>query len=483
VSLDELLSAGELEGATQLHLHNYLFDLDFVFETCPALGSFVASGGLVKVFHGDGRPPRSDAATAMPAAVECFEPPTEQFGTMHSKCIVVVRPSRLSVHVITANFIFSDWHNKTNGVWSGSFPRLDAPPPRPAAGTFGLDLLEYYEAVRAIGADKPGSWSSSDQDGAAPRWRALDVSWLSLYDYSGARARLVASVPGTSGPTAGRHTGEHIQKWGHMRVRGLLAAEGLAVPLDDSVLALQFSSLSSVGNNDKWLRELVASLCGGSAVMPRLRVVYPTRAQVGASLEGWVAGASIPCQTANAAKLRSVLKQLSGASALARLCGWDGGPSGRAAAVPHIKSYALYTDEGRLGWAMLTSSNLSQAAWGKLEKGGTQLYIKSYELGVLVLPSLQPGGRQSLVATSAAPLAGEQRATLVPLPYMLPPTPYASSDDAWSTDSHTLTGYQPSRDAHDRHGFHPGLKPPPVHMYGRNATGRVLAQREAERRS
>ena len=107
VSLDELLSAVELQGATQLHLHNFLFDLDFVFETCPALGSFVASGGLVKVFHGDGRPPRSVAATTMPAAVECFEPPTEQFGTMHSKCIVVVRPSRLSVHVITANFIFS----------------------------------------------------------------------------------------------------------------------------------------------------------------------------------------------------------------------------------------------------------------------------------------------------------------------------------------------------------------------------------------
>ena len=61
---------------------------------------------------------------------------------------------------------------------------------------------------------------------------------------------------------------------------------------------------------------------------------------------------------------------------------------------------------------------------------------------------------------------------------------YASSDDAWSTDGHTaLTGYQPSRDAHDRHGFHPGLNPPPVHMYGLKATGRVLAEREAARRS
>ncbi|MXQ99786.1 hypothetical protein E5288_WYG016834 [Bos mutus] len=33
------------------------------------------------------------------------------------------------------------------------------------------------------------------------------------------------------------------------------------------------------------------------------------------------------------------------------------------------------------------SANLSKAAWGALEKSGTQLMIRSYELGVLFLPS------------------------------------------------------------------------------------------------
>ena len=96
-------------------------------------------------------------------------------------------------------------------------------------------------------------------------------------------------------------------------------------------------------------------------------VSYRYARQVGASLEGWIAGSSIPCQSANGQKLREGLKQLSGMSALARLCGWDGGAPngrhgavGRAAAVPHIKTYARYTESGRLGWAMLTSSNLSQ---------------------------------------------------------------------------------------------------------------------------
>ena len=40
-----------------------------------------------------------------------------------------------------------------------------------------------------------------------------------------------------------------------------------------------------------------------------------------------------------------------------------------------------------LSWFLLTSANLSQAAWGAVQSGGSSLYVKSYELGVLFLPS------------------------------------------------------------------------------------------------
>ena len=33
-----------------------------------------------------------------------------------------------------------------------------------------------------------------------------------------------------------------------------------------------------------------------------------------------------------------------------------------------------------------SSANLSKAAWGALEKNGSQLMIRSYEIGVLFLP-------------------------------------------------------------------------------------------------
>ena len=39
--------------------------------------------------------------------------------------------------------------------------------------------------------------------------------------------------------------------------------------------------------------------------------------------------------------------------------------------------------------AFVVSSNLSKAAWGALEKKGSQLKIRSYEIGVLFLPSDQ----------------------------------------------------------------------------------------------
>ncbi|KAF1791235.1 Tyrosyl-DNA phosphodiesterase C-terminal domain [Phytophthora cactorum] len=47
---------------------------------------------------------------------------------------------------------------------------------------------------------------------------------------------------------------------------------------------------------------------------------------------------------------------------------------------------------GELDWAIVTSSNLSKAAWGALQKNKTQFMIRSYELGVMFLPPLL--GRQ-----------------------------------------------------------------------------------------
>ena len=45
--------------------------------------------------------------------------------------------------------------------------------------------------------------------------------------------------------------------------------------------------------------------------------------------------------------------------------------------------------ESRIAFLVVTSHNLSKAAWGALQKNETQLYIMHYELGVLLLPGLE----------------------------------------------------------------------------------------------
>ena len=47
----------------------------------------------------------------------------------------------------------------------------------------------------------------------------------------------------------------------------------------------------------------------------------------------------------------------------------------------------------------MTSHNLSKAAWGVLQKGETQMYIMHYELGVMLLPSLEQVCPHSLFST------------------------------------------------------------------------------------
>lgn len=61
----------------------------------------------------------------------------------------------------------------------------------------------------------------------------------------------------------------------------------------------------------------------------------------------------------------------------------------RTRAVPHIKTYCRFSPCKKfLSWFLLTSANLSKAAWGVENKARTDLRILSYEAGVLFIPSI-----------------------------------------------------------------------------------------------
>lgn len=56
--------------------------------------------------------------------------------------------------------------------------------------------------------------------------------------------------------------------------------------------------------------------------------------------------------------------------------------------MPHIKTYCrLSPCRKYLSWFLLTSANLSKAAWG-METKKRELRILNYEVGVLFVPSV-----------------------------------------------------------------------------------------------
>ena len=60
--------------------------------------------------------------------------------------------------------------------------------------------------------------------------------------------------------------------------------------------------------------------------------------------------------------------------------------------MPHIKTFLRYAGQ-RLAWTLLTSHNLSKAAWGRVQKKGKpdeHFQIDSYELGVRTRMSNNP---------------------------------------------------------------------------------------------
>ena len=164
-----------------------------------------------------------------------------------------------------------------------------------------------------------------------------------------------------------------------------------------SSLVLQFSSLGSM-RRPKVFESIVQSFsfCGG--VLEELLkpgIVWPTTREVFDSTEGLDAGQrpvadAMPADLDNIDKLRKGMVKV-GKVPFYRFCG---ATTHAKAAMPHIKTYARYdAASGHVAWCMVGSHNLSGAAWGVLptprERDDGQLYIRSFELSVLMLPSLE----------------------------------------------------------------------------------------------
>ncbi|XP_021258024.1 tyrosyl-DNA phosphodiesterase 1 isoform X4 [Numida meleagris] len=253
------------------------------------------------------------------------------FGTHHTKMMLLLYEEGLRVVIHTSNLIAEDWHQKTQGIWlSPLYPRLPQGSSDSAGESetnFKSDLISYLMAYSS----------------------PVLKEWIDLireHDLSETRVYLLGSTPG-------RYQGVDKEKWGHLRLRKLLKEHASSIPAQESWPVVgQFSSIGSLGaDGSKWLcsefqESLVAAGSGVAALLKcdvPIHLVYPTVSNVRQSLEGYPAGGSLP--------------------------------------------YSIQTAQKQLWLHSYFHANLSKAAWGALEKNGTQLMIRSYELGVLFLPS------------------------------------------------------------------------------------------------
>ncbi|KAJ5666856.1 hypothetical protein N7462_011265 [Penicillium macrosclerotiorum] len=463
---------------------NYLFDVDFLMAQ---FDEDVRNLIQVKVVHGSWEKESAnkirvdEACSRYPnvEAVVAYMP--ERFGTHHSKMMILLRHDDLAQIVIhTANMIHGDWTNMTQAVWrSPLLPLLNSRGStsfreKPVFGTgarFKRDLLSY---LKVYGVKKTGSL----------------VQQLIRYDFGSIRAALIASVP--SKQVLHRLDSDQGTLWGWPALKDLMGRVPIHEsgkknenqPTKKSHIAIQISSVASLGQTDKWLKGTFFNALAPQSTHPppRYSIIFPTSDEIRRSLDGYGSGGSIHMKTQSAQQQ----KQLQ--YIRPHLCHWAGdGPStsnfidlsedkplkreaGRGRAAPHIKTYIRYSDAeamNSIDWAMVTSANLSTQAWGAAVNSSGEVRISSWEIGVVFWPELfvdaplsqgLPDGPECTTAMMIPCFQHDHPSCPVPnspherqastvvgfrMPYNLPLTPYNTSDEPWcATVAHHLPDWR-----------------------------------------
>ncbi|KAL3474915.1 tyrosyl-DNA phosphodiesterase-domain-containing protein [Aspergillus californicus] len=436
---------------------NYLIDVDFLMGQ---FDSDVRDLVNVKVVHGSWKREsdnriRVDEACARYKNVEAivaYMP--EPFGTHHSKMMVLLRHDDLAQVIIhTANMIAGDWANMTQAVWRSPFLPLVAET-GPGAGMsngdksttwgsgarFKRDLLAY---LKEYGVKKTGPL----------------VAQLTKYDFSAVRAALVASVPSKLKLDTSNSNAKTA--WGWPALKDALRH----IPLRESDktphIVSQMSSIATLGQTDKWLKETFFSALSSPPPLsnppkkhptpkPQYSIIFPTAEEIRRSLNGYASGGSIHMKLQSAAQqkqlqyLKPHLRHWAGDVAEEGLP-LDIRDAGRRRAAPHIKTYVRFTDERMesIDWALVTSANLSTQAWGNAVNKEREVRICSWEVGVLVWPGLFAEGRvdSAMVPCFKKDDPGQTgtrddggHADVVVgfrMPYDLPLTSYSAQDIPW----------------------------------------------------
>ncbi|KAG2180278.1 hypothetical protein INT43_004067 [Umbelopsis isabellina] len=392
VKLKDIIGDENLE---ELYQFNFTVDLEYLMSN---LAENVRSTAKVHVIHGmrESAPILETSQNSEDGSSSLSERKrllSKNVGQMGKNNVPYVK-----VAIVTANICYADWNNMCQAAYQT--PIISLKSIRSTTGIligsehgspFERDLLTYFRAYRMQVTDNL-------------------CAKLEKYDFSECKAVIIGSTPGY-------HKGEDMQNWGLKRLQYVLTKKVDITPecQKNSIVLTQMKSLEGEYGRPHDL-----------AFAGFLRMAGATYQ----SLHNWFPK---------------------------YLCKWAGKAGGRERAMPHYKSYTrlrvnkdITSDSSEndkdarasIAWHLVTSANLSRAAWGDLQKNGSQLHIRHYELGVLIYPDLWEDGQAHILVanhSNTQPLPpkfiSEQHPTIIPvrIPYGLPPAEYTKSDHCWTT--------------------------------------------------
>lgn len=401
VTFQELLdpSLGELESSVQF---NFMVDVGwllahYAFAKC--------SQQPLLILYGQDMPGLSDIhkkrANVTTVKVNIPTP----IGCHHTKMMLLFyKDKSMRVVVSTANLYEDDWDNRTQGLWvSEKIPALAE----------GVSFTNHGESVTNFRKDLMRYLIHYN----IPKLQPI-IAKVRESDFSSVKVFFVSSVPGS------HRDSQNGIFYGHPRISTLLSQH--SAPIDDSnPIILQASSIGSLGSSPSMYLtgEIASSFKRDSAPVgirrvPNVKLIYPSLNNVLSSHDGMAGGGCLPYDSRTHDKQRWLNEYL---------FEWKASSRNRNRAMPHIKSYCRYSNRG-LYWFILTSANLSQSAWGKLNKANKTLNptlrINSYEAGVAFFPRV-------ILDKDRFPMTEQQRKDSTPLfklPFDIPPVPFGKDD-------------------------------------------------------
>ncbi|XP_065157269.1 probable tyrosyl-DNA phosphodiesterase [Atheta coriaria] len=298
------------------------------------------------------------------------------FGLHHSKIgIYKFGDDTIRIVISSANLYFQDWNRYNQGLW------MSPPLPKMAASKhdfdcagptdFKIDLLTYLESYNI---------------NVLTEW----IQLIKRADFSSVKVYFICSIPGNHHPGS---------KSSHFHRVGDILSKQCSLPsetghdpegaLSWGIIA-QASSLGLFGDNlGHWLEPILMRALSSHQASPynkraprnpTLSLIYPTDQNVENSIFGRSGGCCLPYKM-NINEKQEWLRDY--------LHVWKADNTGRSEVMPHIKSYMRVSPcLTKLAWCLITSGNISKAAWGCYPNRYGGSYIRSYEAGVMFLPHM-----------------------------------------------------------------------------------------------